>query len=141
MESKNTDALQQELMQANNLDRFLTENDSSFRSESAPEMLKRLFEKRNITKAALAKQSGMSEVYLHQVFSGRRNPSRNRLLCLCFGLQATFEETQNLLLQCRLAPLYPRDKRDAIIIFCLSHDMTLFQTNDKLFAEREETLC
>ena len=141
MESKNTDALQQELMQANNLDRFLTENDSSFRSESAPEMLKRLFEKRDITKAALAKQSGMSEVYLHQVFSGRRNPSRNRLLCLCLGLQATFEETQNLLLRCRLAPLYPRDKRDAIIIFGLSHDMSLFQINDKLFAEQEETLC
>lgn len=141
MESKNTDALQQELMQANNLDRFLTENDSSFRSESAPDMLKRLFEKRNITKAALAKQSGMSEVYLHQVFSGRRNPSRNRLLCLCLGLHATFEETQNLLLQCRLTPLYPRDKRDAIIIFGLSHDMSLFQINDKLFAEQEETLC
>lgn len=141
MESKNTDALQQELMQANNLDRFLTENGSSFRSESAPEMLKRLFEKRKITKAALAKQSGMSEVYLHQVFSGRRNPSRNRLLCLCLGLQATFEETQNLLLRCRLAPLYPRDKRDAIIIFGMSHDMSLFQINDKLFAEQEETLC
>lgn len=141
MESKNTDALQRELMQANNLDRFLAENDSSFRSESAPEMLKRLFEKRNITKAALAKQSGMSEVYLHQVFSGRRNPSRNRLLCLCLGLHATFEETQNLLLRCRLAPLYPRDKRDAIIIFGLSHDMSLFQINDKLFAEQEETLC
>ena len=28
----------------------------------------------------------MSEVYLHQVFSGRRSPSRDRLLCLCLGL-------------------------------------------------------
>lgn len=141
MEYKDTDALQQELMSANNLDRFLSENDESFRSESAQDILKRLFDARNITKAALAKQSGMSEVYLHQVFSGRRNPSRNRMLCLCFGLGATLEETQNLLVHCRLAPLYARDKRDAIIIFGLTHDMTLFQTNDTLFNEQEETLC
>ena len=31
MNEKNTDTLQQELMSTNNLDRFLTENDASFR--------------------------------------------------------------------------------------------------------------
>ena len=31
----------------------------------------------------------MSEIYLHQIFAGRRTPSRNRLLCLCYGLGAT----------------------------------------------------
>ncbi len=39
----------------------------------------------------------MSEIYLHQIFAGRRNPSRNRLLCLCYGLEATVDETQELL--------------------------------------------
>ena len=128
-------------MTTNNLDRFLSENDGNFKSETAREALTALFEKKSISKAALAKQSGMSEVYLHQVFSGRRNPSRSRLLCLCFGLSATLEETQELLTQCCLAPLYPRDKRDAIIIYGLTHDMTLFQVNDKLYAENQETLC
>jgi len=140
MEQKNTDALQQELMNTSNLDRFLRENHDNFTNESVQDILKRLFDKKDISKASLAKQSGMSEVYLHQVFSGRRNPSRSRLLCLCFGLSATLEETQNLLQQCCLAPLYPRDKRDAIIIFGLLHDMTLFQINDKLFSENQETL-
>lgn len=140
MEHKNTDTLRQELMSSGNLDRFLSENDSQFKNQSARENLTVLFEKKKISKAALAKQSGMSEVYLHQVFSGRRNPSRSRLLCLCFGLSATLEETQELLRHCCLAPLYPRDKRDAIIIFGLTHGMTLFQINDKLYTENQETL-
>ena len=82
----------------------------------------------------------MSEVYLHQVFAGRRNPSRSRVLCICFGLNATLDETQELLKQCSLAQLYPREKRDAIVIYGLLHGMSLFEVNDKLFEEDEETL-
>lgn len=141
MNEKNTDALQQELMSTNNLDRFLTENDASFRDVPLQEAIQRIFDEKGMSKAQLAKQSGISEVYLHQLFSGRRFPSRSRLLCLCFGLDATVDEAQSLLQQARHAPLYSRDRRDAIIIFALSHHMTLFEVNDKLFTENLDTLC
>lgn len=137
---KSTDDLRQELMSAANLDRFLSDNKENFRSNSVGELFNHLFQRKNISKAALAKQSGMSEIYLHQVFAGRRNPSRSRLLCLCFGLSATLEENQELLKQCGLAQLYPKDKRDAIVIYGLINGMSLFDVNDKLFSEDEETL-
>ena len=137
---KNTTTLRQELMETADLDRFLSANHESFHSGNAGELLQRLFRKRKLSKAALAKQSGMSEVYLHQVFAGRRNPSRSRLLCLCFGLNATLEETQELLKQCGHAQLYPKNRRDAIIQYGLANGMDLFAVNDKLFAENEETL-
>lgn len=141
MNEKTTDTLQQELMSTNNLDRFLTENDASFRDVPLQEAIQRIFDEKGMSKAQLAKQSGISEVYLHQLFSGRRFPSRSRLLCLCFGLGATVDEAQSLLQQARHAPLYSRDRRDAIIIFALSHHMTLFEVNDKLFTENLDTLC
>jgi len=137
---KNTDDLRQELMESPNLDQFLTDNQEDFDGGKIGEMLNTLFQKRRISKAALAKLSGMSEVYLHQVFAGRRNPSRSRLLCLCFGLDATVEETQLLLKHCGHAQLYPKNRRDAIILYGLANDMDLFDVNDKLFRENEETL-
>ena len=137
---KDTNNLRQELMEAANLDQFLSENQENFNSGNVCDLLNQLFLKRKLSKAALAKQSGMSEVYLHQVFSGRRNPSRSCLLCLCFGLNATLEETQELLKQCGLAQLYPKNKRDAIILYGILNGMDLFAVNDKLFAENEETL-
>ena len=127
-------------MTTTNLDRFLSENDGNFKSETAREALTALFEKKSISKAALAKQSGMSEVYLHQVFSGRRRPSRNRILSLCFGLGATLEETQRLLRRSACAELYPHNRRDAILIFALLHAENAVTVNDRLFAEGEETL-
>ena len=103
--------------------------------------LTRLYETKDLTKAELARRSGISEVYLHQVFSGRRSPSRNRLLCLCFGLRAEVEETQRLLQHAHHAPLYPLDRRDAILIYGLSHGLTLPEVNDALFNANAETLC
>lgn len=140
MEKKNTDNLQQELMDSPNLDQFLTQNKEHFVNINLSELLKELFEKKNISKATLAKQSGMSEIYLHQIFAGRRNPSRNRLLCLCYGLEATVEETQELLRLCNMAQLYPKLKRDAIIYYGLQHKLKLYEINDRLFDEDEETL-
>ena len=127
-------------MDSPDLTQFLSQNQEQFVNKNVAELLNHLFEKKNISKAALAKQSGMSEIYLHQIFAGRRNPSRNRLLCLCYGLDASVEETQELLKRCEKAQLYPKLKRDAIIYYGLLHKLDLFEINDKLFDENEETL-
>ena len=47
---------------------------------------------------------------------------------------------QELLRLCGLAELYPKVRRDAIIIYGLLHGMDLFAVNDRLFSEDEETL-
>ena len=140
MDKKNTDGLQQELMDSTDLSQFLSRNQEQFVDKSVAGLLNRLFEKKNISKAAIAKQAGMSEIYLHQIFAGRRTPSRNRLLCLCYGLEASIEETQELLRLCGMAELYPKLKRDAIIYYGLLHKLDLFVINDKLFDENEDTL-
>ena len=53
---------------------------------------------------------------------------------------ATLDETQELLKRCGLAQLYPRVRRDAIIIYGLANGMSLMDINDKLFSVDEETL-
>lgn len=140
MDKTDTNNLKQELMQAPDLDNFLSENVENFSDKNASEMLYKLFERRNLSKACLARHSCISEVYLHQIFSGKRNPSRNRLICICFGLEASLDETQELLKLCGFAPLYPKNRRDAIIIFAIINKMELSAINDKLFIEKEETL-
>ena len=140
IKAKNTDDLQQELIRSSNLNRFLSENQQQFCSERIADCLNDLFQKKNISKAMLAKRAGISEIYLHQIFAGRRNPSRNRLICLCYGLGASIDETQDLLRRCGFAQLYPKLRRDAIIYYGLVHQVDLFEISDKLSAEGEEPL-
>ena len=140
MWEKPTGDLGKDLMSADSIDTYLRKNEGYFYEQSITETLAELYERKSISKAALARQSGMSEVYLHQVFSGRRTPSRDRLLCLCIGLGASAEEAQSLLQQAHHAPLYARDKRDAVLLFGLSHSLTLPEINDALFTAGAETL-
>lgn len=140
MKDKTTDDLSQALMAESNIDSYLRENQPFFAGQSIAELLAVYYERTDLSKAALARKAGMSEVYLHQVFAGRRNPSRDRLLCLCVGLETSLEEAQQLLKLASYAPLYPRLKRDAIISYGIVHHMALGEINDKLFTETEKTL-
>ena len=135
-----TNDMKETLMSTPDLDRFLAEHRADFAQESAADYLNLLFNRKNVTKAALAKKACMSEVYLHQVFAGKRNPSRNRIICICFGLGANLEETQEFLKHCGHAQLYAKIERDAIVIYGLANGLDLIEVNDKLFAENEESL-
>ena len=140
MWEKSTDDLNQELMAQPNLDQYLTENEGYWRHTDISVFLTRLHEGSGLSKAELARRAGISEVYLHQVFSGRRRPSRDRLLCLCISMETSLEETQQLLKRVGYPPLYPKLKRDAIISHGLLHHTPLAEINDKLFSENEKTL-
>ena len=140
MKEKSTTDLNEELMSEPDIDSYISHNQAFFTERDISDLLNQLYNKKTISKAALARKAGMSEVYLHQVFSGRRKPSRDRLICLCLGMEASLEETQQLLRQAAYAQLYPRNKRDAIISHGLLHQTELSVINDKLFAENEKTL-
>ena len=140
MRRKSTDDLKQELMERASLDQYITENEAYFVETDLTEVLARLYERCGLSKAELARQAEMSEVYLHQVFSGRRRPSRDRLLCLCIGMDSTLEDVDLLLKGMGYAPIYPRLKRDAIISHGLLHHTPLAEINDKLFSENVKTL-
>ena len=140
MREKSTSDLNQELMSQPNLDQYITENETYFSDADIAGLLAGLYETCSLSKAELARRAGMSEVYLHQVFSGRRKPSRDRLLCLCIGMGAGLEDVQQLLKRVGYASLYPKLKRDAIIGHGLLHRTPLAEINDKLFSENEKTL-
>lgn len=132
LDQKNTDNLKQELMAASDLNSFLSENETCFESVSVKNALNRIFKEKNITKSELAVRSNVSEVYLHQIFSGRRIPTRDKLICLCIGLSASLDETQTLLKNSGYAQLYTKDRRDAIIMYSLINGIDVVTTNNSL---------
>lgn len=140
MRRKSTKELNRELSAAPDWNRFLENNREQFQETGFLDYLLKLFQDAGISKVTLAKRAETSEIYLYQIFSGARMPSRDRVLCLCFGLPATLAQTQELLRIGGMAQLYPKNKRDAIIIYGLTHGQTLPQVNELLFAESKETL-
>ena len=137
---RNTDEMSTELKNTTDLKRFLDENTEHFSTKDFSRLLKDEIKKKGMSKAEVAKAAGMSDVYLHQLISGRRSPSRTRLICICIGLGLTVEETQTLLFHAGMGQLYARNRWDAIIIYGLEQKMDLFAINDLLFDANEDTI-
>ncbi len=140
MQERSTDDMNTELMNTKDLKKFLEENTGHFSSRDFSRLLKEQIKKAGMNKAKLAKAAGMSEVYLHQLLSGRRFPSRTRLICICIGLGLPLEETQKLLFHSGMGQLYSRNRWDAIIIYGINHHMDLYTINDLLFDANEDTM-
>ena len=140
MKMLSTNDLRKALTEAANIESFLSENEEEFTSKEVSDMLLELFSRKKLSKSTLAKESGISEVYLHQIFSRKRTPSRNRLLSICLALSATLDETQELLQKSGYASLYPRNRRDSIIMYALIHGQKPDKVNDLLFKIGEDTL-
>ena len=129
-----------ELKKTMHIDEFFHKNEESFRNETFIKALTRLYEEQGRSKAEIARASGSSDIYLYQIFAGKRIPSRDRLTCICLGMHLNEENTQYLLRLCGYAPLYARDKRDAVILHGLLHNLSLAEINNTLIDNRLEPL-
>lgn len=93
-------------------------------------------ERRHVIKAA-----NLNATYGYQIFEGsRQNPSRDIVLALAFGLELSLRECDRLLQAAGVSRLYCKERRDAIITFCLDRHATLNDTNDVLFSLGERTI-
>ena len=137
---KSTSDLSREITDHADLKDFLTDNREEFRGSLMKKVLNDAFIRRGLSKTETAERSGMSEVYLHQILSGKRVPSRDRLLCLCIALEMIEDEVNTALKECGYAGLYIRNRRDAIIIYALKNGWDIHALNEALFEVNEETL-
>jgi len=118
---RSTDELLKLLFQETSLDGFFQREDTSFMTTSFREYITAWCKRRNEVPERVINRANLEKSYGHQLFSGKRNPSRDTVIQLAFGFEADLEQTQELLKAARKSPLYPRIKRDAAIIYCLYH--------------------
>ena len=99
---------------------------------SLPELLTKLSRQANISKPDLVILTGVSKSYIYQIFKGTFIPGRNMLLKIAIVLKTSVEDTQRLLTLAKQSVLYPKIRRDAALIVCISQKYSLSETNDFL---------
>ena len=78
--------------------------------------------------------------YGYQLFNGTRKPTQDFLLRLALLLKLREEEAQRLLKVAQRQPLYARNRRDAAVLYGLTHGLTADETQELLNGLGEEGL-
>lgn len=140
MKKSTTDDLMKSLSNAKNLDSYMEENENHFINQSLSEYLNDLLREKNKTKTEVIHGSECSESTGFQIFSGIRNPSRDKLISFAFGFELNLEETDQLLKFAGFSPLYPKSKRDSILIYSIQRQENILSANERLYDAGEKTL-
>ena len=135
MEEPLTEELLDELLSASDPQTFFESYE--VRERTLSDYLRELIER-----ADAIHRSGLNETYGYQLFEGQRaNPSRDKVLQLVFGMGLTLKEAGRLMKIAGVSPLYCKNRRDAIIIFCVNKRLSLQTANEELFRFGEQTVC
>jgi hypothetical protein len=129
---KRTSTFLQELIGASDLENFFEFNADEMVTPSFHGYITELCESTGQIPEHIIRNASIERSYGHQLFKGTRNPSRDKVIQIAFGFQLDPDETQQLLKIARKTPLYPRYKRDAAILFCLTHKKDVFETQSVL---------
>ena len=137
---KTTDELAHEISRSDNILDYLAENRSEMQLDSLPEYLEGWLKQKNCSKADVVRRSNLNKAYVYQIFLGRKYPSRDKVIALDFGLELDDKEVQVLLKQAGYRELYPRDPRDALLLYAIGHHQSIIDANELLYDHNIEVL-
>ena len=133
------DVLSNKVDNTKDLDRYIDKLDK-YNSDDFVKFFAESMSKHKIKKSELVKKSGIDRTYFYQILNGTRKPGRDNALALCIASGLSLDETIRCLEILKEGVLYPKDKRDSIIIYSINHKLSLNETNDLLFSKKEATL-
>ena len=138
--TKSTVELLQLLSKASTLEGFLDNHENDLVSFSTTDYLKEMLDCHGISRQNALKSANLDCSLGYQILNGYRKPCRNALIRLALSIGMTFEETQRLLKIAQRGDLYPKSRRDSVIIFCLQHHYNVIETEIMLERVDEELL-
>lgn len=95
---------------------------------------------KGLKRSVVVREAGINETFGYQIFTGARRASRDNLLKLAFAMGCSLRETNRLLQAGGANELYCKNRRDAIVIFAISHGYTLQKTEEELYRFGEATI-
>lgn len=138
---KSTEDLLEELQNENcKIDEYLKGNGESFVYDKIKDFWEAAIEKSGYSKSNIINKSDFSYCYFYDVINGRKIPGRDKIIRLILTMKLSVDECQEALRISGRSALYPRIKRDSIILFAISNGLSIYQLSELLADAGEEPL-
>lgn len=119
---------------------YFSKNDDQFINEDIKAFWENLITERNYSKSNIINKSDFSYCYFYDVINGRKMPTKDKVVRLGLAMKLTLDECQQALKISGRSALYPRIRRDSILIYAIENKLTIFQCDELLSKYGEEGL-
>ena len=133
-----TEELLDRLISSPDIQSYLDQDSTS--NQTLTVFLETLREANNMKRSVLARESGLNATVVYDIFAGKSRPGRDHAIMLSIGLNCDLRETQRLLRLAGVSELWCKQRRDAIIIWCIEHGFGLTATDNEVQRLGEQPL-
>lgn len=113
----------------NELNQYIKSSKSKENSLELSEYILESCNAKGFKKNHIIKNANIYRTYGYEILSGKKLPSRDKLLQICIGNNFSLEEANRSLTLGKLGILYAKNPRDSIIIYALNNKLNLIATN------------
>lgn len=106
-----------------NLDIEEFKKEDSFQNVNISDYLNGLLDGHGLQVKDIVVKLNMERSYTYQILNGRRNPTRNFLIRIALLCQLSVDDTQKLLTMGNRPILYPHNRFDAAVLYCIQHKL------------------
>ena len=123
-----TEELLKTIFKLDDIKKALDTQENGFIFPDFNEYIMKLSEEKNESHEKIITRAGLERSYGHKLFAGTRKPSRDTVIRMAFGFEANVELAQEMLKVAGKSQLYPRIKRDIVIMYCLYNHLSVEKT-------------
>lgn len=134
-----TEELLDELLSTSSIEEYLEQHEPC--SRTLAEYLQQLLAEKGLERSRVVRMANLNDTFGYQIFQGTRHPGRDKVLQIALAMALTLRETNRALTAAGASELYCKDRRDAIIIFCIDRGCSLQKVNEELYRFGERTIC
>lgn len=138
---KSTEELLEELkFNKTDIQEYINSNADSLIEINLKNFWTSLVEKSNMSKSDIINKADIGYVYFYDIINGKKIPSTDKIVRLILAMGLDIDDCQNIIKYCGKSPLYPRIKRDSILIYSITHNKSVIEANELLTKAGESEL-
>ena len=119
---------------------FLIIGQDSFVEDNLIQFWSQQKAKYSVQNSDIINRADIGYTYFYDIINGKKKPSRDKLIRLFIAMRFLLEDCQKALRIYCYSELYPKNKRDSVVIYAINHRLSVLQLNELLKENGEEEL-
>lgn len=140
MNKKTEDLLNQLKLENSTYYEYLYNNKDCFLDTDISQFWKRIIAESNMKKNDIINKADIGYTFFYDILKGKKHPSRDMLIKILLVMNVDIDIFQEALRIYEWAALYPKIKRDSILIYAINHNFSLQKTVELLENNSEKAL-
>ena len=114
------------------ISKYIAQLDADLANAGVGVYLSRKIEEYGLKNSEAFKRAGIERTYGYQILNGTRKPGRDKIVALGLACHFNMKEVQTALSISGEGTLYHKNRRDAVLIYCINQRKSLPETRDLL---------